>query len=76
VRFRDERPGDLSKARASVAEWRAGHPEGTPEQLLADVGHQFHTDWAPVLRAMLYVADKHAARVVAGIVTGTAEAAR
>ncbi len=29
-----------------------------------------------MLRAMLYVADKHAARVVAGIVTGTAEAAR
>jgi hypothetical protein len=58
---------DLMRARAAVREWRAEHPEGTAVQLIDQVGARFHPDWAPVLRAMLFVADRHAARVVTGI---------
>jgi len=50
-----------------VREWRVEHPEGTAAQLVNQVGARFHPDWAPVLRAMLFVADRHAARVVTGI---------
>ncbi len=76
MRYRDEKPGDQERARAAVKAWREEHPGGTPEQLVAAVGPRFHRDWAPVLRAMLYMADKHAARVVTGIVTGTAGESR
>ena len=75
MRFRDE-PADLERARAAVREWRAGHPEGTATQLVDQVGSRFHPDWAPVLRAMLFVVDRHAARAVTGIVTAQAGAAR
>jgi hypothetical protein len=71
VRYRDDKPADLERARAAVREWRAGHPEGTAAQLVDEVGVQFHTDWAPVLRAILFVVDRHAARVVTGITGGS-----
>jgi hypothetical protein len=64
VRFGED---DLVRARAAVREWRAEHPEGTAAQLVDQVGGQFHPDWGPVLRAMLFVVDRHAARVVTGI---------
>jgi hypothetical protein len=64
VRFCED---DLVRARAAVREWRAEHPEGTAAQLVDQVGARLHPDWAPVLRAMLFVADQHAARVVTGI---------
>jgi len=67
VRFREDRPGDLERARAAVRQWRAEHPEGTATQLVEQVGARFHLDWAPVLRAILFVVDRHAARVVTGI---------
>ena len=46
--------------------WRAEHPQGTPDQMLAAIGPAFHHDYGPVLRAFLFVIDKHAARVVTG----------
>jgi hypothetical protein len=58
---------DLARARAAVREWRAEHPEGTAAQLVDEVGARFRPDWAPVLRAILFVVDRHAARVVTGI---------
>ena len=76
MRFRDENPGDLARARAAVTGWREEHPEGTAEELLDALRGQFHNDWAPVLRAVLYVVDKHAARITCGIVTGAAGASR
>jgi hypothetical protein len=60
VRFLDEKPEDLTRARDEISAWRRAHPEGTPEQLIADVGRHFHPDWTPVLRALLYVTDKAA----------------
>jgi hypothetical protein len=66
VRFRDEKPGDVERTREVVRGWRAANPQDTPEQLLADVGHQFHSDWAPVLRSVLITVDRHRAREVTG----------
>jgi len=37
MRFRDERPGDLDRARAAAAAWRDQNPEGTPKDLIAAV---------------------------------------
>jgi len=59
VRFRDEKSGDVERTREVVRGWRAANPQGTPEQLLADVGHHFHRDWAPVLRSVLITVDRH-----------------
>lgn len=77
MRFRDDNnPGELDRARAAVRRWRAEHPEGTATQLVDQVGARFHPDWAPVLRAMLFVVDRHTARVVSGIVNAPTRAAR
>ena len=77
MRFRDEKPGDMDRAREVVREWRAQHPDGAPDQLVADIGDEFHHgEWAPVLRSILQVADRHAARVVPGTITGTTGASR
>jgi hypothetical protein len=59
VRFREDDPEDLARARAEVAAWRAGHPAGTGEELMAALGHRYHRDYAPVLRAVLFAADRH-----------------
>ncbi len=64
MRFREDKPEDLARARAAVAEWRDRHPQGTADQLLADLGGQFHPDYGPVLRSVLVVTDRHRAREV------------
>ena len=69
MRFPEDKPEDLEQARAAVRHWRAEHPGGTVDQLVEQVGARLHPDWAPVLRAMLFVVDRHAARCVTGIVT-------
>jgi hypothetical protein len=66
MRFRDERPGDLDRARAAAAAWRDQNPEGTPEDLIAAVGCQFHLDYAVVLRGVLFAVDRHRARQITG----------
>ena len=70
MRFRDEKPGDLDRARAAVAAWRDDHPVGTADDLVAAVGPAFHPEWAAVLRGVLFALDRHRARTVTGVVPG------
>jgi len=72
VRVREDNPADLDRARAAVAAGRERNPAGTEEQLIAALGHQFHREYAVVLRAVLFAVDKHRARNVTGVITGTA----
>ena len=58
MRFREDNPADLDRARAAVAQWREQHPAGTADQLTAALGSQFHPDYGPVLRAMLFALDR------------------
>ncbi len=62
MRFRDDSPEDLDRARAAVAQWREQHPAGTEDQLTAALGPQFHPGYGPVLRAVLFALDRHRAR--------------
>ncbi len=66
MRYRENKPGDLDRARAAVAAWRSQNPGGTSEDLVAAIGHQFHPDYGVVLRALLFAADRHQARQVTG----------
>ncbi len=65
--FREDSPPDLDRARTAVAAWRDQNPAGTAERLLADLGGQFRQDYGPVLRAVLFAADRHQAQVITGI---------
>ena len=67
VRYREDAAGELARARAAVAAWRARNPAGTGEELLAAIGHHFHRDYGVVLRAVLFAVDRHRARQVTGI---------
>jgi hypothetical protein len=67
VRFREDSPEDLARARTAIADWRDRNPAGTAEELVATIGHQFHQDYAVVLRAVLFAVDRHRARQVTGI---------
>ena len=75
MRFRDEKPGDLDRARAAVTAWRQQNPAGTAGQLIAAVGPAFHPEWAVVLRGVLFAVDRHQARNVTGVINGPAGAA-
>jgi hypothetical protein len=76
MRFRDEKPGDLDRARAAVAAWRDNHPAGTADDLVAAVGPAFHPEWTVVLRSVLFAVDRHRARRITGVVPGSAETFR
>ncbi|MFY9929166.1 MAG: hypothetical protein WAK82_14260 [Streptosporangiaceae bacterium] len=76
MRFRDEKPGDLDRARAAVAAWRGGHPVGTDADLIAAVGPAFHPEWSVALRGVLFAEDRHRARRITGIGLGSAGAPR
>jgi len=67
MRYRESKPEDLDRARAEVAAWRGQHPQGTAEQLVAEVGVGFHKDYGPVLRAVLFAFDSHEAKVTTGV---------
>jgi hypothetical protein len=71
VRFREVRSADLDRARCAVAAWRERYPQGSPDQLLADLGCQFHPDYGVVLRAVLFAVDRHQAREITGVTAGT-----
>jgi len=58
MRYREDKPEDLDRARAAVAQWREQNPAGTEGQLLAALGPQFHRDYVPVLRAVLFTRDR------------------
>ena len=59
MRYREDKPADLDRARAAVAEWRKQNPAGTEDQLTAALGPQFHPGYGPVLRAVLFTHDRH-----------------
>lgn len=70
MRFREDTPQELARARAAVQAWREANPAGTYEQAIAVLGHGFHKDYGPVLRGVLFAVDRHRARLVTGILTG------
>ena len=58
MRFSEDSAEDLDRARAAVAEWRRQHPEGTAGQLVDALGPEFHPDYGPVLRGILFAVDR------------------
>ncbi len=76
MRFREDSPGDLARARAEVAAGRARYPQGTPAQLVEAVAATFPArDWGVVLRGILFAVDRHQARNITGVINGQAGAA-
>ena len=67
MRFREDRPAELARARVTVANWRDENPAGSAEELIAAIGHRFHQDYGVVLRAVLFAVDRHRARQVTGL---------
>ena len=67
MRYREDTPGDLARARAAATAWRERNPAGTGEELLAAIGRQFHRDYGVVRRAALFAVDRHRARQATGI---------
>jgi len=61
LRYRQDSPEELARARAAVTQWRDQNPEGTPAELVTALSGQFHPDYGPVLRAMLFAADRRRA---------------
>jgi hypothetical protein len=76
VRFREDKPEDLARARSVVAAWREQNPQGTADQLVADFCGQFHPDYAVVLRSVLFTTDQHSARTVTGVIADRKGAGR
>jgi hypothetical protein len=56
VRYREDTPELLARARAAVAAWRDRNPAGTSEELVAAIGHQFHRDYGVVRAARRFSA--------------------
>ncbi len=76
MRFREDNPADLARARAVVTAWRDKNPAGTGEELVAAVGCEFHRDYGVVLSAVLFAVDRHRAREVTGTTAGCLAARR
>ena len=70
MRFREDSPADLARARAAVAAWLEQNPTGTGEELVAAVGHQFHPDYGVVLRGVLFAVDRRRTRQITGVTPG------
>lgn len=67
MRFREDKAEDLHRARAAMAAWRERHPQGTPDQLVADLGGEFHKDYGPVLRSVLFALELRATKMLTGV---------
>jgi hypothetical protein len=67
VRFREDTEGERTRARETVRAWRDGHPDGSPDEMVTDLGPGFHKDYGPVLRAVLFRTDLRDAKVTTGI---------
>jgi hypothetical protein len=63
MRFREDNAAEHDRARAAVAEWREAHPGGTVDQLVADIGPQFHRGYTVVLRGLFFAAQDQADRM-------------
>jgi hypothetical protein len=57
VSFREDTPTVQRRARERVAAWRAQHPDGTADEMVAGLGPDFPNDYGPFLRGALYIAD-------------------
>jgi hypothetical protein len=66
VRFSEEKPADLERARAEVRAWREANPDGTQDELVEAIGSKFRKDYAVVLRAMLFRLELDQGRETAG----------
>jgi len=69
VRFREDNPEDLDRARRAVAHWRENHPAGTEDQLIGALGTEFHPEYGPVLRGALFAIDSKLPRRPAAEIT-------
>lgn len=67
VRYREDTPGELLRARVAVAAWRDRNPAGVGENLIGAIGHQFHRDYGVALRAVLFAMDWHQASQFTGV---------
>jgi hypothetical protein len=67
MRFREDSPAELERARTAVASWRDQNPAGNAEELISAIGHRFHRDYDVVLRAVLFAVDRHRAHQVTGV---------
>jgi hypothetical protein len=67
VRFREDSEEEHARARDGVREWRAANPDGTPDEMAAELGPRFHPDYGPLLRAVLFRTDLRDAKVTTGI---------
>src|SRR5260370_30688597 len=67
MRYREDKPEYLLRAREAVAAWREKHPQGTYEQLVADLGPDFPDGYAPVLRSVLFVIESRGAKILTGV---------
>jgi hypothetical protein len=47
VRFREDNPEDLDRARALVKQWRDEHPQGAPDEMAAALAGQFRAGYEP-----------------------------
>ena len=75
MRYREDNPADLARARAAVTAWRDQNPTATDQEMLAAIGRQYHRDYAVVLSAVLFAVDRHRARQVTGLAIETARTA-
>ena len=67
MRFREDTEKDQARAREAVRTWRVEHPDSSPDEMLTALGPDFHPDYGPVLRAILFGADLRDAKVTTGI---------
>ena len=67
MRYRDDKPETLERARTAVAAWREQHPDGTYEQLVYDLGPDFPDGYGPVLRSVLFSIELHQAKIATGV---------
>ncbi|HET9969796.1 MAG TPA: hypothetical protein VFQ68_16295 [Streptosporangiaceae bacterium] len=67
MRFREDSAEELARARSEVRAWRQQHPQGTADELVADLGGQFHPYYGPILRGVLAALELHGAKIITGI---------
>jgi hypothetical protein len=67
------RASSFTRTREAVKAWREENPDGSPAEMVTALGGDFHRDYGPVLRAMLFRADLRDAKVTTGITIITGE---
>jgi len=66
VRFREDGPADLDRARTAVMAWRDQNPAGTGEDQIPPSAGSSARITGMVLRAVLFAVDRHRAREITG----------